>query len=344
MTTLPALISRTRLELADQGEGFHVTAVGDGLISRIELPGRKVDAAGLMVAIDGQVLDPQTDFVIDTQRSAVELPESLDVGRHVLITGTGYRYFSEAEMTVIVETAFGQHTHGTGRTYASLPEVEVQLIAILATIEALYILLTDASYDIDISTPEGVSIPRHQRFQQLLQMIEERKAQYAQLAQALNVGIGRIEMFNLRRVSRTTGRYVPVYLDRELEDTTYPRRVFPPIDSGGGTPMPDSVPDTAITIIQGEPFALDLELGVDLTGKAVRASIRRYRRSSTYRYMKVEVTNAVEGSAVARLTGVETWSLGGGPYFWDIAVVDPVDRTPRMVAEGPVEIESRART
>jgi hypothetical protein len=49
----------------------------------------------------------------------------------------------------------------------------------------------------------------------------------------MNIGRYKIEMLTLRRVSKTTGRYVPIYIDREFDDwTIYPVRVFPPIDDG----------------------------------------------------------------------------------------------------------------
>ena len=43
----------------------------------------------------------------------------------------------------------------------------------------------------------------------------------------------RIMVSTLRRISRTTNRYVPVYVGQEFDDRTYPpTRVYPPIDTG----------------------------------------------------------------------------------------------------------------
>jgi hypothetical protein len=54
----------------------------------------------------------------------------------------------------------------------------------------------------------------------------------------LGLGLGALEIFRLRRVSLTTGRYVPVYTDREFDDPRWPKRQFPPI--------PDPVPNDTV--------------------------------------------------------------------------------------------------
>jgi len=37
-------------------------------------------------------------------------------------------------------------------------------------------------------------------------------------------------MFQLRRISRTTNRLVPIFQSREYDDTSRPERLLPPID------------------------------------------------------------------------------------------------------------------
>jgi hypothetical protein len=48
----------------------------------------------------------------------------------------------------------------------------------------------------------------------------------------LGVGLYAIEVTNLRRVSRTTGRLVPLFREREYDDYTLPERILPPIGPG----------------------------------------------------------------------------------------------------------------
>jgi hypothetical protein len=47
----------------------------------------------------------------------------------------------------------------------------------------------------------------------------------------LNVGPYRMEVGDLRRVSQTTGRLVPLFKARDYDDHRYPVRKLPPIDS-----------------------------------------------------------------------------------------------------------------
>lgn len=343
MATLTGLIDRARLELGDSARSFQTVATTDGSTKRYDLAYAPVEPLTLRVFFQSELveLDP-AEYTLDADAGVLTLNTPGNPGDTLVVQGHAYRYFTDAEWRVFCGTAFTQHTNGTGRTYASLPVVEEYLVSILGVIEALWALATDASKDIDISTPEGVSVPRTQRFRQLMEMIEARKAQYTELAQALNVGISRIEMLNLRRVSRTTGRYIPLYLDREIEDTTAPVRVLPPIDRLG-VPMLDSVPDQDIVLVQGEPFVLDLSDLGDLSGfRRVQVALRRYRASAAYRYLKV-VRDDAAGTVLASLDHRDTLAIGGGPYFWDVRVTEHSGAS-KTLREGRVDIEARART
>jgi hypothetical protein len=50
--------------------------------------------------------------------------------------------------------------------------------------------------------------------------------EYRKHANNLNIGPERIDQFSLRRVSRTTNRYVPLYLAKELGDYGPMERIF----------------------------------------------------------------------------------------------------------------------
>lgn len=85
-------------------------------------------------------------------------------------------------------------------------------------------------------------MPRSQRYHQVMAHIAALQQRYQTLSQQMNVGLYRIEMANLRRVSRTTGRLVPLYTEREYDDHTLPTRILPPIDNANedrsGIPSP----------------------------------------------------------------------------------------------------------
>lgn len=343
MATLTGLIERARLELGDSGRSFQTVATMDGETLRFDLAYAPVEPSTLRVFFQSSLtlLDPGA-YTLDAGGGVLTLANRPDPGDTLVVQGTAYRYFTDAEWQVFCGTAFKKHTNNTGLTFERLPGVEEHLVSILGTIEALWALATDASKDIDISTPEGVSVPRSQRFRQLMQMIEALQDRYKELAQALNVGLSRIEMLNLRRVSRTTGRYVAQYIDREIEDTTPPVRLFPPIDRGVAGPARDSVPDRELVLVQGEPYLLALALG-DITGyQRVTVQLRRYRASAAYRHFRITVDDAQIGQVSAVLTDRDTRAIGGGPYWWDVRVTD-ADGVTRTLEEGPVQIESRSR-
>ena len=112
-----------------------------------------------------------------------------------------------------------------------------------AVVRALWSLCLEFSFDIDVSTPEGMYIPARQRFGQVLQMLNYWQVQYNERAQALNIGLNALEQFRLRRVAYLTNRYVPIYQEREVDNPLPPKRLFPQIpDQMMGTPGgPDSV-------------------------------------------------------------------------------------------------------
>ena len=81
----------------------------------------------------------------------------------------------------------------------------------LAEINALWRMAIDASTDVDIQTAEGTNIERSQRYCQLMGMIDELTTHYMQWCGQLNVGMFRDETLEMRRVSQTTGRLVPLF-------------------------------------------------------------------------------------------------------------------------------------
>jgi hypothetical protein len=252
MATKASITSRVRRELGDLGQPFRVTVAGDGSLDRVETGYTLFSANSLSVSrIEGAILttlqDPD-DYTVDETSGILFLKDPLAVGAVLLVEGHSYTLFSDDELGHYVDDAVLQHTHGqhinhryrdehgfikvvqAPVTLDNLPEVEELLVAILATIEALWALTTDASTDIDIQTADGTHVPRSQRYQQLRMQIDVLTEKYQDLCQQLNVGLHRIEVSNLRRVSRTTGRLVPVFREREYDDYSYPIRMLPPID------------------------------------------------------------------------------------------------------------------
>jgi hypothetical protein len=244
----------------------------------------------------------------------------------ILITGTSYRYFTTTELTSFINTAVIQHTtnrtdaYGSEVTIANLPPVEEYPLAILATVEALWALATDAAFDINIQAPDGVTIPRAQRFNQLSNIIGQRKEQYRDMCAALNVGLFRIEIGILRRTSRTTNRLVPVYMPQEIDDSTIPERVYIENNMKGRTPLPSNVGIYDIVLTQGDVWSVPFDFPINLTGYLVKAQARTYPGSPIVAAeITCTITDVALGKVTLSLTHDQTLIL---PLksFWDLQI------------------------
>lgn len=337
MATVQGLLARVRLELSDARTPFTADVHGDGVTTRFELPHSPVEPETLNVAVydenDVGRSVSSAEYSVDGPNGAIVLTTPLPTGHTLVIAGVSSKYFSDTELALFLDTAFRQHTHNTGRTMATLPAVEDYLVVLLTTIEVLYALLNDAAFDIDVSTPEGVGIPRSQRFRQLQEMIELRKQQYQELASALNVGISRIEVMTLRRTSRTTGRLVPVFKPQELEDRQPAERVFVPIDSHGAPTIVDPTPVQNIDMFEYGFFSLDIDDLGDLTGWKIDARLRRYEDSSSLREMTVAVRDVAAGHITLELTPRQTAHLPARLY-WDLRLTNRETREVRTLVKG----------
>lgn len=250
-------------------------------------------------------------------------------GAAIVVSGTHYRYFTTTELTSFINTAVTQHTdnktdsYGRQITLALIPAVEEYPVALLATIEALWALATDASFDINIQAPDGVVIPRAQRFAQLSQIIQARKEQYRELCSALNIGLWRIEVGILRRISRTTNKLVPVYMPQEIDDSTQPERVYIENNMRGRTPLPDPVGVYDIVFTQGDNWSVEFDIqGFDLTGYTVKAQARTYPGSPLLvAEFTVVYTDRVNGKVTLSLTPAQT-EIFPLKSFWDMQVTN----------------------
>lgn len=253
--------------MGDLKEDFSAQIRGDGDQTDFDLPASRIISTSVEVYRMNSDLT-RTAFTTPTHWSMDLLNGTLywvlpplrdDV---ITIEGQTYGIFSDAELDKFVNDAILQHVqgrtdvtryrdgHGFIRydreqiTLTTLPEVEVPLVAMLASVEALWALATDAALDINIQTTEGTVIPRGQRFSQIQAQIQLLLDRYKELSMMLGVGIFKPESFNIRRVSRTTGRLVPVFVEREYDEHGPPTRVVPEIPARDADP--DGPPSPAL--------------------------------------------------------------------------------------------------
>lgn len=271
MATVSGIIARIRSEVGDFGSPFRDVFTGGGELSSYDLSETFVGGVSATVTSGSppvnRALVAPADYVLDVPEGRIVLMGSNGPLRHgetLTVVGRGSGMFGDDQLGVYVQDALNQHAYGRSIktrfrdqmgfirydeqpvVLGNLPAVEEPLLAYLASINVLWTLATDAASDIDISTSEGTFFPRTQRYAQLMAHIGDAtsglQGRYNTLAAMLNIGLGRIEMFTLRRVSRTTGRLVPVFEPREYDDTTLPTRLIPPIDGqyedDSGVPSP----------------------------------------------------------------------------------------------------------
>lgn len=233
--SLETATTTARSIFQDYGIDFSATVTGDGTTQEYNLPVENVDPASVAVWEDtgsGYQTVTGDQYTVDEHAGTITLTAGpLAAGTTMLVNGKWYAY-AEGDFEGFMQIAFDLHTAGTLQTWDTLPRVEEYLVGLLAVRESIWSQVVAAAREVDVNTPEGMHIPEGQRYQQLMGLIDRIDAHYRDISQQLNVGLYRIEMFNLRRVSRTTNRLVPVYVPQEFDDHNPPVRLMPPIDPG----------------------------------------------------------------------------------------------------------------
>ena len=194
-----------------------------------------IDSTKLWVATytDGTTTQLTTSqYSLDERNGLLRLTTTPSSGTKVLVEGYYFEWLLPADLTFYATLALNQHMHNLEVDKEQLTSVVRDVIGIDAMIESLWGLMTEYSRDIDITTSEAVHIPASQRFRMIQQLLTHWTAEYEKKARALNIGLDRIEVFNLRRTSRTTNRLVPVQKSRELGDYGPIERSYVPIDDG----------------------------------------------------------------------------------------------------------------
>jgi hypothetical protein len=277
VTTIAAMSDRLRTEIGDMGKSFVHQFTADGITNRFLIPYSPFDGVNLVVQVDAE--DVSSDVEVEETTGYLTFDEIPEAGSLVVVAGTHYRYFTNTEVEQFVTTAFDQHnvnhSDGIGRpiTLQSLPGVEEYPIVVYASTLALYTLATDAAFDIDIQAPDGVMIPRSERYRQLMQMIEMRQQQYRELCSQLGIGLYKIDVFTLRRISKTTNRYVPVYLPMEVDDRSVPKRGIIPLPTYGSQTTPSKVQSVDLVTMEGDNFDVVLDFPSDVSEWEFKAEI-----------------------------------------------------------------------
>lgn len=325
MASISTLVDRVRLELGDIGKSFVTQFVADGTTNRFYIHYSPLDAAAIFAFKNG--VDVTSSVSVEESTGVVVFDTVPDEGDELTVSGTYYRYFTAAELRSLVTDAVAQHSAGhadvVGRkvTVENLPGLEEYPVAIYATTLALYTLATDASFDIDISAPDGVSIPRSERYRQLMDMVQARQTQYRDLCVQLGLGMYKIDVFTFRRISKATGRYVPVYNPQEVDDRSYPQRVQDNLPTYGSKPATWPTDAGELTAYQGRAFSTTVTLDGDYTVVDLVAHLLNQRgsvlvvqeftidRTDNSDPLSTELALSLDKDQTLRLAGRTYWSV-----------------------------------
>lgn len=341
MANITSLADRLRSEIGDIGKSFVYQFTTDGTTNRFFIPYSPLDGLNLVVNLDGEdvsstvEVEEQTGFIVFDTTPAVDL--------NVVVAGNYYRYFTNDEVCQFVSDAFEQHSafhtdaYGRAMTVSTLPTLEEYPVVVYASTLAMYTLATDASFDIDITAPDGVMIPRSERYRQLMQMIDVRKNQYKELCSQLSIGLYKIDVFSLRRISKTTNEYVPIYQPQEIDDKSTKTRVRLPIPTYGNV---KTIPTTVVqdlSVYEGDAYEFSIRLDFEVNNLTPLAQIRALPGAA---YVVTEFTvtkpDIVEDgdnqrTLVLSLTGDQTRLLPGKSYY-DVQLTDAEDVTHTYVS------------
>ena len=328
---MSSLADRLRFEIGDIGKAFVYQVVADGVSGSYQLPYSPVDGLGLLVYVNN--VNVSSTSVVDELTGFVTLHDVPTVGQSVVFSGLYFRYFVDSEICQFVDTAFGQHianhadAYGRGYTVSTLPGIEEYPVVVYASTLALYTLATDASFDIDITAPDGVQIPRSERYRQLSQVIQQRKDQYKEMCSMLGIGLYKIDVFSLRRISKTTNHYVPIYLPQEVDSKAMPQRALISLPSYGSAISPSDVPTYDLMMYQGDSFSVELDFPFDVSGYTFKAELRMQPASPT-KVGEFDIAPVVGSTSklTLSLTTTQTAALPDRCY-WDIQATSSSDPT-----------------
>lgn len=242
--TLEGIAEASRNLLRDFPIFFEVD-LGPVNVSTIRLPHPNIEGSSLQVYVSAQpgpyagnehlTMEPvpSTNWTVDERNGLLKFNSPSYQGKRCFVAGYHYEWFLTSDLLFHASTMVSEHFFQRDVTSLSqIPAVELEVLAMGTVMKSLWTLVTEFSTDIDINSPEGMFIPARQRFQQVWQMLQYWEQQYEDRSRSLNVGLHNIDIFNLRRVSRMTNRFVPMYRSREYDDHNTPERYYPPIPTG----------------------------------------------------------------------------------------------------------------
>jgi hypothetical protein len=235
MTTKAQIIQDARRRLRDFPRFFQSATPPS--LRTINLSRPNIDADSLWVAYipDGggasATVIPTSNYSLDARNGIMRLGVA-PAAESILIEGYYYEWLLDDDLSFAADLAIHELSHNVDVPLEQLAPTVVDVYSLRTIVEALWNLLNEYARDIDVIAGESVHIIASQRYRMVSDLLAHWEAEYNRKAAALNIGLDRLEVMTLRRVSRTTNRLVPIYKQREVGDYSPIERIFPPIDDG----------------------------------------------------------------------------------------------------------------
>lgn len=171
-------------------------------------------------------------YSLDARNGILRFNTTPSASASILVEGYYYEWVLPSDLEFYASHSIEQHIYNLDLPLESMSAIVIDTIGMHCVVESLWGLLTEYSRDIDITTSESVHIPASQRFRMVQSLLDYWSKAYERQAKSLNIGLERIEVMNLRRVSRSTNRFVPIYKSKELGEYGPIERLFPEINEG----------------------------------------------------------------------------------------------------------------
>lgn len=256
MATKTDITTTARTYLRDFKKPFQQTFAPLGKLYDLGKP--NVEASTLYVAYIAQgattaTTIASTDYELDARNGQLRLVNQLNTTDTLMVEGNYYEWLLPADLDFYADMAINLNTHNLRVDLENVAPAVADVIGIHTLVQALWGLLSEFSRDIDVITSESVHIQSSQRYRMVSSLLDYWMAEYNKRATALNIGLERLEVVSLRRISRTTNRLVPLYKPREVGDYGPIERIWPGIDEGI-IDVEEETDDTRQEVyIEGEP-------------------------------------------------------------------------------------------
>lgn len=230
MTTVTQVAQAARMRLRDFGHFFE--APYTRYAPMVRLPHPLIDVSRFSAWQPDGTIIPVTEYTLDGRNGVMQTKTATLFTPGFAVAGYYYEWFMPEDLEFHAASALVEILSNQDMDVENVSGLMASVTATYAVTKAWWSLLSELALDIDVSTPEGMSIPASQRFRQVWEMANFWYGRYKEEAALAGVGLYAIEQFNLRRLAKLTNRYVPIFKPREIDDPTPPLRLLPEIEDG----------------------------------------------------------------------------------------------------------------